>query len=340
MVHSGGYAQIDLFSWPHVVRMTVFLTAMRLILCLFLGAAPVWAQGVDPSAGKSLDRLRMGVVLAGDPQMRQRVEPFRLALENAVDLPVDLFLFGTLGESVLALADGRIDYVRLSASGFAAADRICECVEPVAAARPNAIVTRFHAVMIARGKAGDVSLDALEGRRLAVGPETSLTGFRVPLANLAADGLNPHTHFSALVRVSDPVEGVRAVLDGRVQAALGWSTLAGDAESGYTAGTLRDYFLAGGPKFRDLAIVWRSAGIPYNAHTVRSDLPAEIIAGLRSGLLELRDEDPAAYLAIEPDLEGGLEAVTKSDYRAVLRIYDPAHTRMLDLESGLGALRR
>ncbi|MEO9527196.1 MAG: PhnD/SsuA/transferrin family substrate-binding protein, partial [Roseibium sp.] len=134
----------------------------------------------------------------------------------------------------------------------------------------------------------------------------------------------------ALVEVQNPLEGLRAVLDGRVQAALAWSTLAGEAKNGYTAGTLNDYYVSGGAGFENLEIVWRSPPIPYSAHSLRKDLPDVLKRRLRAGLMDLRREAPDAYLAIEPDLPGGFEPVVHADYRPLLRTFEDAYATVLD----------
>jgi len=276
------------------------------------------------------DRLRLGVIVAADEGARDRVEPFRLALEDIADLPVDLFLMETLADAIEALAAGRIDYARLSPSAYAAVHQLCACVEPLVTAGPDDFPARFYAILVAKRGAEKKALPELKGTRLAVGGVNAVTGYRVPLANLAADGINARTHFSALVEVENPVEGLRAVLDGRVEAALAWSTLAGEAKNGYTAGTLNDFYVSGGRGFKDLEIVWRSPPIPYSAHSLRKDLPDLLKRRLRAGLMDLRREAPDAYLAIEPDLPGGFEPVVHADYRPVLRTFEDEYAALLN----------
>ncbi len=276
------------------------------------------------------DRLRLGVILAEDEDARTRVEPFRQAMEEIADLPVDLFLMETLGEAVEAIAAGRIDYARLSPSAYAATHRLCDCVEPLVTAGPDDFPARFYAVIMTRHGDEKVSLDDLKGKRLAVGGKETVAGYRVPVANLAADGIDVRRHFSSLVEVQNPVDGLQALFDGRVQAVIGWSTLAGEANSGYTAGSLNDYYVSGGKDFKELEIVWRSPPIPYSAHSLRKDLPDTLKRRLRAGLMDLRQEAPDAYLAIEPDLPGGFEPVVHADYRPVLLTYEDEFAELLE----------
>ncbi|QDG79393.1 phosphate ABC transporter substrate-binding protein [Labrenzia sp. PHM005] len=301
------------------------MTVMKkLFLLLVLVVGFVFPQSVIAAQGGQVqpDRLRLGVVVAADDTARDRVEPFRQALEDIADLPVDLFLMQTMADGIEALASGKIDYIRLSPSGYAATFQLCECVEPLVTAGPDDFPARFYAIMIGRRGETPANLENLRHQRLAVGGKHAVAGYRVPVANLAADGIDVREYFDALVEVRNPVEGIRAILDGRVQASLGWSSLAGEAKNGFTSGTLNDYYLSGGSGFEDLEIIWRSPPIPYSAHTIRSDLPDVLKRTVRAGLMDLRREQPAAYLAIEPDLPGGFEPVGHADYRPVLRTYE------------------
>lgn len=300
---------------------------MKRLISLFvvMAGCASFQPGTTALAAEDLpDRIRLAVVVASEDTARDRVEPFRKALENITDLPVDLFLMKTMADGVEALAAGKVDYIRLSSSGYAAAYQLCECVEPLVTAGPDDFPARFYAVMIGERGAEPAKLEKLRNARLAVGAQHSVASYRVPVANLAADGIDVRSFFKSLVEVRDPVEGVRAVLEGRVQATLGWSSLAGEAKNGFTAGTLNDYYLSGGRSFDKLEIIWRSPPIPYSAHAIRSDLPDQLKRLLRAGLMDLRREDPSAYLAIEPDLPGGFEPVGHADYRPVLRTYETA----------------
>ncbi len=315
-------------SKPYVRNVMPAKILVLAVLPLLLSFLATLAQAQQESGMP--DRLRLGVVVAADEAARERVEPFRLALEDVADMPVDLFLMDTMADAIEALAADRIDYARLSPSGYAAVHQLCACIEPLVTAAPDDFPARFYAILVAKRNGEKNTLADLKGTRLAVGGTHAVTGYRVPLTNLAADGINARAHFSALVEVQDPVEGLRAILDGRVQASLAWSTLAGEAKNGYTAGTLNDFYVAGGRGFNDLEIVWRSPPIPYSAHSLRKDLPDELKRRIRAGLMDLRREAPDAYLAIEPDLPGGFEPVVHGDFRPVLRTFEEEYVTLLN----------
>lgn len=290
------------------------------VLCgLIALCAGLASHAVAQDAGS---RFRVGVVTAGREDARSEAEPFRDELEYRLGLPADLFLMDTLGELTDALIAGHVQYGRLSATAYAAARQACACVEPLVAPRDGDGADGFHAILIA--KAAEVpSLEALAGKRLAIGPARSTAAFRVPLAGLAASGRDPRQFFSALVPVSGPEEGMQALYDGTVEASLGWSTLLGEADGGYSAGTLLQAYDRMRLDVGRLAVVWQSPRIPFAVHVVRSDVAPELKDRLRQMLSALQDEAPGAYFAIEPDFGGGFVPVLPEDFAAVMLPLEP-----------------
>ncbi|WP_417671031.1 phosphate/phosphite/phosphonate ABC transporter substrate-binding protein [Roseibium sp.] len=281
-------------------------------------------------ASDELTRLRFGVAIGADEAIRERIEPFRLHLEDQLDLPVDLFLIDTLGELAQALAKGDIDYARLSPASYAAAAQACGCLEPLASATPDGFPPFFYAVLVAKGRPQPVAIADLKGARLGVGASHSIGSYRVPLANLLADGIDARRHFRTMVRMKDPLDGLQAVVDGRVEASLAWSTLNGNPATGYTAGTLNDFYLRASPGFDKLQVVWRSPPIPYTAHAVNGSVPDRVKQKLRATLVELKETAPDVFIAVEPDFPGGLKPAIAADFRAVTRSYEPAFLEWLE----------
>ncbi|EFO33143.1 putative phosphate uptake ABC transporter periplasmic solute-binding protein [Roseibium sp. TrichSKD4] len=275
------------------------------------------------AADDDLARFRVGIAIGTDENVRERMEPFRVVLEEIVDRPVDLYLIDTMGGVVEALAAGEIDYARLSPAAYGAADAVCGCVEPLVSARPDEDTERFHAIVVAPRKEELTTLDDLKGQSLGVEDTRSIAGYRVPLANLKHEGVDPWSHFRALIQVADGVEGIQAVLDGRLGATLAWSTMTGDRDKGYSAGSLTEIHKANRNSISKLAVVWQSQGIPFSAHVVPGKLPDELKRNLRAGLMELQETSGAAYAEIEPGLPGGFMPVVHSDFRAVMRTFEP-----------------
>lgn len=300
-----------------------FICAAIWLLNLGLVTSADWREDVG--------RLRLGIVIGAEESVRERVEPFRSALETHLGVPVDLFLMDTMGGLVEAVTRGEVDYGRLSSTAYAVAYTLCGCIEPVAAPRTSDLADGFHSIVISKAENGLETIGDLEGKRLAVSSPGSTAGYRVPLATFHANGLDPASHFSALVRVKGPSSGLNALLDGRVDASLGWSTMQGRPDMGYSAGTLYEAYLSGRVPMSKLNILWKSERIPFASHAVRTDLPAAFKETLRKYLLALQTLAPHAYFAVEPDLSGGFVSVAHNDYRAVLRTYRSEWLTSLDM---------
>jgi len=296
------------------------------IVTLLWVIAPGYADWRD-----DVGRLRLGIAIGAEVDVRERIEPYRAGLETHFGIPVDLFLMDTMGELVEAVSRGDIDFVRLSASAYAATFTLCGCIEPVASPRTSDLADGFHAIVITRAADGFDGLEDLAGQRLAVASQGSTAGYRVPLSAFHASGVDLAGHFSALVRVNGPSAGLDALLDGRVAASLGWSTLQGREDMGFSAGTLYDAYLSGGATMEELKVLWKSERIPFAAHAVRVDLPAPFKEALREYLLALQTFSPQAYFAVEPDYSGGFVRAAHNDFRAVLRTYRTEWMAGLDL---------
>ncbi|NBN64670.1 phosphate/phosphite/phosphonate ABC transporter substrate-binding protein [Pannonibacter tanglangensis] len=289
------------------------------------GRLPAAGAGAPLSAGQ---RLRLGVVTGAEEGVRERVEPFREELQYRLAQPVDLFLMDTLGAATDALVRGDIDLMRLSASAYGAAETACACLDPLVVPRDGEGAEGFHAVLVTRA-AEAATLAALSGGRLAIGDPAATAAFRMPLAGLAQEGIDPARFFSALVRVEGPREGLRALFDGRVEGALVWSTLIGDPEFGYSAGTLNEAFLSTRLDMDRIAVVWRSPRLPYAVMAARTDLSPALRARLRSVLSTLADDAPGAYFAIEPDFGGGYAVTDAAAVAGTLLPYRPEAQALL-----------
>jgi phosphonate transport system substrate-binding protein len=276
------------------------------------------AEAFDPERLALLPVLRVGVVLDPAREDFQAAEPFRAGLEVGLRIPVHLVAYRDLARLQTALVRGEIDYAPLSASAYAAAYRRCSCVVPLLVPRSADGAAGWHAVALVAQASPFQTLRDLAGARLATAQPASTAGYRVPLAAMKADGLDPDSHFAS-IRAFDSVRAAAAaVLAGEADVAFGWSSLRGDPGSGYSRGTLRDLAELRGESGPGLRIVWTSPQIPNAPHVARDSVPAEI----RDALVELLVIDAAVSsseaLRLSPH---GFVPVTHEDFAAVLATF-------------------
>lgn len=278
------------------------------------------AETTDPARVEKARPLRLGIVAAHRPaEAIEKVEPFRLRLADTLGIDVRTQRYADERALVEAFAAGRVDYAPLSATGYAMASRLCGCLEPLAAPRAADGTAGWRIVVVVRTGSPLEKVGNLAGRRLAVSGEDSIGGRRLALRLLESQGV-VGTAAPRLETVEGPRAAIDALLAGRVDAAVAWSTLEGDVAEGYGRGTLHDMVAAGVVSMTDVRVLWASQVLPHGPHAVRADLTEGRKRRLRDMLVDLDEVDPDAYDAIEPVFGGGF-----------LRVGHPAYVPFVDL---------
>jgi phosphonate transport system substrate-binding protein len=246
--------------------------------------------------------LRVGfLTTSGAVYDMRRLEPFRLYLQQAAEIPVELVPAVSYSALIDAQATDRVQYAIHSATSFVTTVDNCRCIEPLALAAAFDGATGFHAVILARADSPIRSLADAKGARLAVTGGDSIAGRLLPLKYLARGGFDPATDLAAAVEAADPAVAIAALLAGQVDLAVGWSSLTGDPAAGYDFGVLTAMVAGGQLAMDSVRIVWQSPLIPFGPHALRTDVPAE-----------LRDRLSAALAALAVDAPDVLDAVDRS----------------------------
>ena len=161
------------------------------------------------------------------------------------------------------------------------------------------------------------TLRQLPGRRLAVSGADSIAGRLLPLSLFAAEevALDAVT----LVERAGPAEALAAMLAGEADAALAWSTLTGNAATGYDGGALTQLVAAGRLDMNQVALIWTSPLIPYGPLAVRADLPDDLKTGLQDAMLALT-ANPDALAAIDREFGNGYQLATPKMFEVLVTI--------------------
>ncbi|MEP3279487.1 MAG: phosphate/phosphite/phosphonate ABC transporter substrate-binding protein [Stappiaceae bacterium] len=268
---------------------------------------------------RELPVFRIGVVTGANHELKLRkIVPLRRHLLGRLRILVEFVPLTNLDEVIRALASERIDYVTMSASAYAQAWIRCECVEPLVVPKAGDGTSSYHAVLVARSDSAIASFQDMKGKRLALLPPRSTTGFQMPMAALEAADIAANEHFKIIGAAPTTTVGLKAVQAGEYDIAATWSTLSGDVNEGYSRGPMRDLVSAGDLSMEKMKIVWQSRKIPHRPHVIRKGLPEELKKRLLTVMLELETENPAAYIAAEPRYSGGFEKTTHEDFAPLL----------------------
>lgn len=268
---------------------------------------------------EELGAFRIGIVSGGDiSETVARAEPFRLAIAEALNMRVELFPARDFSALIDAASDSRIEYAVFSASAYALAWSLCECIEPLVVARSGDGAADYRQVLIAsEGAVQD--LESLKGKRIAMIETATVGGGLLALRELKQAGLGLDGVDAELVTVPTGEAALEALESGEADAVLGWSSLRGDKGEGYSRGTLQRIAPRGEPA-ASYTIVWQSSPIPHRTHAMRKNLPAQAKTILRSKLTAMFDADPVAYDSIEPIHGGGFIAARQGEYEALIEL--------------------
>jgi phosphonate transport system substrate-binding protein len=249
-----------------------------------------------------------------------RAEPFRMALEQALGLPVEIVPMRDFPAMIEAASRSRIEYAVYSASAHAAAFARCECVEPLVTATFADGSDHYRNILIVR-EDGPADLARLRGGKIAVIEGSAVSGRMLAAFELKKAGLDLAGGGATQVSYPDGAAALAAFADGAVDAMLGWASAPGDSSQEQPRGTLRQMAELQGEKAPGVRVLWQSSPVPHNVHAVRKNLAGEAKNILRSLLGNLFDSDPLAFDAVEPNFGGRFIAARQSQFDPLVAMF-------------------
>jgi phosphonate transport system substrate-binding protein len=234
-------------------------------------------------------------------------------------MPVELVPAANYTALIDAQTTDRVQYAIHSATSYVTTVARCTCVEPLAVPAAFDGAKGFHAIILARADSDIRTAADAAGKSLAVTAEDSVAGRLVPLKYLARDGIDSASHFSSVMEAADPAMAIAALQAGTVDLAVGWSSLTGDAASGYDFGVLTSLVRVGALSMDSVRIVWQSPLIPFGPHVVRSDVPDDLKAKLRTALTTMAATAPVVLDAVDRSTigGGGFVEIAAADYAVI-----------------------
>lgn len=295
---------------------TMARIAWAMLIASALAPAPAQADW-----RQEIGTLRIGIVGGEDvASATARVEPFRLAVAEALGINVEVFAASTAGALIDAHASGHVEYAVYSATAYAATWLACGCVEPLVVPKSADGTNSFRSVIISR-PGGPEALDDIEDGRIAGLARNSFAGHNFAAHQLRREGLA----IPGPIRFEvDGESAIRTLMDGEVDALIGWSSLQGDPAAGYSRGTLRLIAGRNGGGASGYRVIWQSAEIPHRPHAIHKELDGEPKQILRDLLAGLYDDDPVSYDAVEPLFGGGFVVARHGQFQPVIDYVEQA----------------
>jgi phosphonate transport system substrate-binding protein len=260
---------------------------------------------------KEMGVFRVGIATnGGEPFKAEALEGFRLQMKRTLAMPVEIFQARDASSLIDAAASSRIEYAILSSLGFVTLDLTCDCVSPIVAPTSEEGATMVRSSLIVNSEKVS-NLEDIVGKRLAIGPDNSLTGSILPIAQFSINGAGPTEADIELVRVESVEQAVDALADGGVDGFFGWELATSNSSDVFEtslSAKLKNY-----PDL-ETKTIWNSEPVRFGPHVIHKSVPPEAENALRNMLTGLHEEAPLVYQNISPNLAGGLKPVTAQDY--------------------------
>lgn len=279
--------------------------------CLAFAANADWRE--------ELGTLRIGI-LAGDDVSRSIafVEPFRLAIQEKLNVDVEIYGARDYPTLVQAHTTGRVEYAVLSATAYAASYKVCKCNEPLVVAKSGDGKNSFQSILIGR-QGGVISLNDINGKQAIALSKDSVGGYAYPLYELAENGFELAKSGVTFSFGETSSGSVELFSQGQGDVMLGWSSLTGDATIGFTRGTLKELENLRPGSASQYKVIWKSTPIPHRVHSIVTKIPTEAKKELRELLEKMFDDDPVAYDAIEPIYGGGFTSANQRIFNQMIK---------------------
>ena len=268
---------------------------------------------------EDMGRLRIGLV-AGSSVAKAILdaEPFRLAVEEKLEIPVELVPMSSLAKLAGAQIESRVEYAIYPATTYAAVWFNCECVEPLAVARAIDNTAATYQIAIGRTADGRLRPADLAGKRIwlltgqeAMGQQLAIHGLRSAAIAIGEGDTN-------FLTADHPGQAIENFVKGEGDALIGWSSMQGELSTGYSRGTLKKLAALSGGTATGYYVIWKSQSVPHRTHAVRKNLDGEAKKLLRELLETMFENDPVAYDSIEPVYGGGFQVSPHSAFAGAI----------------------
>lgn len=275
---------------------------------LFLSgcAGATIAESPSPSSSTPVERpteLRFAVTdISGLDELEENFEPFRVALESVLGIPVTFYAVPNYSAAAPALLANDLDIALAGPSEYL-------LLRGRAQAEPLVNVTRpdYYSMIMVRADSGITSLADLKGQTIAMRTEGSTAGHIFPIKLLKDAGVNPDD--IQIKMFGD--QGMEALVSGEVAA---WA----DSHNRFIEFTTNQGLDQG------ITVLAQGDPLPGDIFVANPSLGPEFIKELRSKMLAHQDRlmtDLAASIDNQKYRKSTMKAAQDSDYDTMRSIY-------------------
>lgn len=246
-------------------------------------------------------------------------ECFRVAIEEALGVPVKIFTPADYDGVIQGLLGGTIDYAWLGASAYAKVYLTDpEAVELKLTKQNLDGSTGYYSIGFARKDTGIASMDDAAGKIFAFADPNSTSGYLVPGAELTAKYGKLEEYFAEVKMSGGHEQTIVGVANGDFDAGVSWADGLGNWEDGYNSGAFRKAADAGLVDMSNLVEIWRSALIPEGPLVVRKALPQDVKDKVTALTADLWETDPECAYNVAAGDAKDFVPVEHSAYEGIL----------------------
>ncbi|MEL6515972.1 MAG: phosphonate ABC transporter substrate-binding protein [Pseudomonadota bacterium] len=267
------------------------------------------------------DEFRIGFL--GDEAAQDiiaRNECLQDYVEAAFLVPAKMFTFKDYAGTMESFAGGNLDYTWFGASGYAGLYlQNPDAGEPIMTRMQPTGDTGYYSVMVTLADSGIETLEDMKGKDLGFADPNSTSGFLIPSIELV-DQVGDLSEFFASTEFQGGHEnGVLAVLNGDIDAAVTWVSGVGAWEEGYTSGNLRKMVDKGILNMDDIRQIWSSNLIPNGPIVMRKALPQEAKDTMLGMKQWIHENDPECSENIANGIVKAWVPVDHSFYEVIVK---------------------
>lgn len=241
-------------------------------------------------------------------------------IEAAYNVPAKMFTFKDYAGTMESMLGGNLDYAWFGSSGYAG----------IYLEDPNAAVpvltrmqpsgdTGYYSVMVTLQNSGIKDLEDMKGKSLGFADPNSTSGYLIPSIELVDEVGDIDKFFSKTGFQGGHENGVLAVLNGDVDAAVTWVSGVGEWNEGYSSGNLRKMVDKGILNMDDIAQIWSSKLIPNGPIVMPKAMPQEardVMVGMKQWILK---NDPTCNENIANGIVKAWVPVDHSFYESIVK---------------------
>jgi len=270
--------------------------------------------------GNAITEFNIGILGGENAQDRLNSnECFRLKVEEALGVPVNLFTPADYDGVIQGLLGGTIDFAGLGPSAYAKIYMTDpEAVEVILTTKNLDGSTGYFSIGFARADSGITSMEDARGKVFAFADPNSTSGYLVPGAELS-ETFGPLDAFFSEVRMSGGHEQtIVGVVNGDFDAGVSWADGLGNWEDGFNNGAFRRAANAGLVDMSEIVEIWRSRQIPNGPFVYRKALPQDVKDTVRTIMADLWETDPECAFNVAAGDAADFIPVTHEQFLGVI----------------------